>query len=33
VVPSIEDLQGVVKKLHSEFEEDREAQKKQTEGL
>jgi predicted nuclease of restriction endonuclease-like (RecB) superfamily len=28
-VPSIEDLQGVVKKLHSEFEEVREAQKRQ----
>ena len=32
-VPSIEDLQGVVNKLHSEFEEVREAQKKQTEEL
>ena len=32
-VPSIEDLQGVVKKLKSEFKEVREAQKRQTEEL
>jgi hypothetical protein len=32
-VPSIEDLQGVVKKLHSEFKEVREAQKKDTKEL